>query len=255
MSVIKSFFIAFSIYSAIPVPQFEWTDKDMRYTLCFFPLVGTVIGLLLYGWAWLCIYFGIGQLAYVLVGTAIPLAVSGGFHVDGFMDTMDAFHSYKDRERKLEILKDSHVGAFAVIMLVLYYLVYISAFSEISTFTALKIFCLGFTMSRALSGLGVVFFPSAKKDGLLFYFAGSAHEKVVKAVLLAELFLCVALMVSISFGTGILVTAAALGVFWYYRWRTKRELSGITGDTAGYFVTVCEAAMAVAAAAGVYVFN
>ena len=40
-----------------------------------------------------------------------------GFHVDGFMDTMDALHSYQPRERKLEILKDSHIGAFSVIKL------------------------------------------------------------------------------------------------------------------------------------------
>ena len=45
------------------------------------------------------------------------MAVTGGFHIDGFMDTMDAFHSYKPREEKLAILKDSHIGAFAVIML------------------------------------------------------------------------------------------------------------------------------------------
>ena len=45
MSVIKSFFIAFSIYSKIPVPQFAWKEEDMRYTLCFFPWVGAVIGL------------------------------------------------------------------------------------------------------------------------------------------------------------------------------------------------------------------
>lgn len=254
MSVVKSFFIAFSIYSKIPVPQFKWRDEDMRYTLCFFPVVGLVIGLVLYGWAWLCIRFGIGKLAYVLIGTAIPLAVSGGFHVDGFMDTMDAFHSYSSRERKLEILKDSHVGAFAVIMLVMYYLVYMAAFSEIQTFPALEIFCLGFMLSRVLSGLGVVFFPSAKKEGLLFYFASSAHERVVKSVLFAELFLCVGGMVFISPKTGILVAAAALCSFGYYRWRTKRELGGITGDTAGYFVTVCEAVMAIAAAIGTYVW-
>lgn len=254
MSVIRSFFIAFSIYSALPVPQFAWRDEDMRYTLCFFPLVGAVSGAVLYGWAWACIRFGIGKLAYVLIGTAIPLVVSGGFHVDGFMDTMDAFHSYQSKERKLEILKDSHVGAFAVIMLALYYLVYIAAFSEIRTFAALEIFCLGFVLSRVLSGLAVVFFPPAKKEGLLFYFAGSAHEKVVKTALFAELFVCAGWMIRISVGTGILVAAAAFGAFGYYWWRTKREFGGITGDTAGYFVTVCEAVMAIAAAFGAYLW-
>ena len=46
---------------------------------------------------------------------AIPLMITGGFHVDGFMDTMDAFHSYQEKEQKLNILKDSHIGAFAAV--------------------------------------------------------------------------------------------------------------------------------------------
>ena len=117
MTVIKSFFIAFSLYSSIPVPQFTWKEEDMKYVLCFFPWVGAVIGALVYLWGRFCNHCAVGTLCYSLIGTAIPLIITGGFHVDGFMDTMDAFHSYQPRERKLEILKDSHIGAFSVIML------------------------------------------------------------------------------------------------------------------------------------------
>ena len=106
MSVIKSFFISFSIYSKIPMPQFEWKKEDMRYTLIFFPWVGAVIGALLYGWMRLCIYLGLNSWCMYLIGTAIPLIVTGGFHLDGYMDTMDAFRSYKPKETKLEILKN-----------------------------------------------------------------------------------------------------------------------------------------------------
>lgn len=250
MSVIKSFFIAFSLYSKIPVPQFAWKEEDMRYVLCFFPWVGAVIGALVWGWMWLCVRLGAGMLCYVLVGTAIPLLVSGGFHVDGYMDTMDAFHSYQPREKKLEILKDSHIGAFAVIMLVLYYLIYTGAFSQIMTQDALAVFCMGFYLSRILSGIGVVSFRSAKSDGLLHTFASNAEEKVVKISLYVQLLLCFGLMCRVSLGIAALVIVAAMASFIYYRYRSYKELGGITGDVAGYFVTVCEAAMAVAAAAG-----
>ena len=50
----------------------------------------------------------------------IPILITGGFHIDGFMDTQDAINSYKPREKKLEILKDPHIGAFAVISLLAY---------------------------------------------------------------------------------------------------------------------------------------
>ncbi len=117
MKIIRSCIVSFSMYSKIPMPQFEWKEDDMKYMLCFFPWIGAVIGGLLWLWSLLCNRFGIGMICYVAIGTLIPLAVTGGFHVDGFMDTMDAFHSYQPREKKLEILKDSHIGAFAVIML------------------------------------------------------------------------------------------------------------------------------------------
>lgn len=253
MRIIKSFFISFSIYSKIPVPQFAWKEEDMRYTLCFFPWIGAVIGALELLWFWLCGWLGIGTLCYTAVGTAIPLVISGGFHVDGFVDTMDAFHSYQNRERKLEILKDSHIGAFAVIMLMLYYLIYAGAFSEIRQWKSMGVLAAGFFASRCLSGIGVVSFPSAKSDGLLYLFASSAHEWIVKISLYVQLLLCFGLMLVIDVPTGSAVILAALGSFAYYRYRSIKELGGITGDTAGYFVTVCEAAMVVAAALMKYV--
>ena len=128
MRMIKSCIVAFSMYSKIPMPQFEWKEEDMHYMLCFFPWVGAVIGVCIYLWNMLCAALSIGRTCYVLVAVAIPILVTGGFHVDGFMDTMDALHSYQSRERKLEILKDSHIGAFAVIMLAAYGLLYGGAF-------------------------------------------------------------------------------------------------------------------------------
>ncbi len=236
------------MYSKIPMPQFEWKEDDMKYMLCFFPWIGAVIGVLLWLWYELCHNFNIGSICYVLISALIPLAVTGGFHVDGFMDTMDAFHSYQPKDKKLEILKDSHIGAFAVIMLIAYGLLYVGAFSEIKSSEILTVFCCGFFLARCLSGISVVTFKSAKNNGLLLLFADTAHKKVVKTSLYAQLILCVILMLSISFWTGIVVVVAALCSFIYYYYKSKKELGGITGDTAGYFVTVCECSMAVAAA-------
>lgn len=250
MRVIKSFFIAFSIYSKIPMPQFEWKDEDMRYTLCFFPWVGLIIGGLMYLWMRCSIYFGVSVLSNILTATAIPIIISGGFHVDGFMDTMDALHSYQSRERKLEILKDSHIGAFSVIMLLVYYLIYIGAYAQIQSQEAFKIFCMGFFLSRILSGISVVSFPSAKKDGMLFHFASTAHEKIVKGFLYVQLILCLALMMWVNVKIAAVNVGVVTLVFIYYRLKSMKEFGGITGDTAGYFVTVCEGGIAVACAIG-----
>lgn len=245
MKVIKSFFIAFSLYSSIPVPQFTWKEEDMKYALCFFPWVGAVIGALVYLWGRFCYHYAVGTLCYSLIGTAIPLIITGGFHVDGFMDTMDAFHSYQSRERKLEILKDSHIGAFSVIMLGTYALLYLGAFSEIRDFKPLAVVGAGFALARVLSGIGVVTFPSAKKEGMLFLFASTSQKRIVISALVLQGMACIVFMLWQSCFYGIVAVFTEVAAFIYYYYRTRKELGGITGDTAGYFVVLCEGCMMV----------
>ena len=252
MSVIKSFFIAFSIYSKIPVPQFAWKEEDMRYTLCFFPWVGAVIGLCFLLWNRFAGVYGIPSTARAAVGAVLPLAISGGFHADGFMDTMDALHSYRDRERKLEILKDSHIGAFAAIMLALYYMIDIAAISEIHTQKAVSALAAVFFLARCFSGIAVMTLQPAKKEGLLYTFASSAQKVMVKAALYFQTVLCVVLMLLVSGWYGAAAIGAALLSFFYFKKKSYKELGGITGDTAGFFVTVCEAAAAAAVAVAGY---
>lgn len=250
MNILKSFCIAFAMYSKIPVPQFPWKEEDMKYALCFFPGVGAVIGLCLVGLWKLCSCWGAGSLCFTLLGTAVPILITGGFHVDGFMDTMDALHSYQSREQKLTILKDSHIGAFAVIMLVLYYLLYAAAFSELQREWQIWMAGIGFVLSRALSGISVVTFRPARADGSLRYFSDTAAKRVVFVTLLLQILLCAWGLMALSVKAGVLVLTAAMGSFCYYRYRSYKEFGGITGDTAGYFVLLCEAAVVFAAAVG-----
>lgn len=230
------------------MPQFEWKDEDMRCALCFFPWVGAVIGVLWYLWRWLCDRFAVGNLCYAAVGTVIPILVTGGFHVDGFLDTCDALHSYQPRERKLEILKDSHIGAFAVIMLALYGLIFLGSFSEIRSLSAIAVAGAGCFLSRALSGIAVVSFPSAKQEGTLYLFSDKAHKREVRTVLYGQGILCIGFMLWTSLLTGGIAVVVALLTFAYYYHRSKKEFGGITGDTAGYFVTLCEGCVLIAAA-------
>ena len=168
--------------------------------------------------------------------------------MDGFLDTCDALHSYQPRDRKLEILKDSHIGAFAVIMLALYGLIFLGGFSEITTLCMITVTGAGCFLSRVLSGIAVVSFPSAKQEGTLYLFADKAHKRVVKSALYGQGILCVLFMLWISFVAGGIAVAAALLSFAYYYYRSKKEFGGITGDTAGYFVTLCEGCVVVAVA-------
>lgn len=248
MHILKSFFIAFSLYAQIPLPQYEWKEEDMKYVFCFFPWVGALIGVCLSLWLYLCDRLQLGGLCRTMIGAAIPLLITGGFHVDGFMDTMDAMHSYQPKERKLEILKDSHIGAFAVIMLSVYGMLFLGALSELENRELQKIVCSGFFLSRCLCGISAVSFPMAKRDGMLFLFADRAGKRTVKVFLYLQSAACIGLMLYWHLPAGLFVAGCAAGLLAYYFYRSKKEFGGVTGDTAGWFILLCEGSMVVVAA-------
>ena len=251
MQFLKAIYVAFSMYSKIPMPGFTWNSDDMKYHLIFFPMVGAVIGLLEWVWLRVCLAAGIGNKTATAVSLAIPLLVTGGIHIDGFMDTMDAVHSWQDREKKLEILKDPHIGAFAVISLAAYGLLAFAAMSQILRVAVSRqissghapffaSFCCVFFLSRALSGISVSTFRMAKKDGMLKTSEQTAAKRIVRRCLLVEAAVCVLFMVRLCpVGGGLMALAVGL-VFVWYRRMSYRTFGGITGDLAGWFVTVAE---------------
>ena len=166
----NSFKIAFSMYSRIPMPRSEWTDENKSYAMCFFPWIGAVIGLLSYGVFRFSKWFdgnggGNYSLFFVIFLILIPVFITGGIHLDGFLDTQDALSSWQTKERRLEILKDSHAGAFAIISCTVYFLMYIGVYSCLSV-RSMEVIAYSFMLSRTLSGLSVVTFPQARKKGI-----------------------------------------------------------------------------------------
>lgn len=250
MSVLKSCIIAFSMYSKIPMPQFTWEEADMKYVLCFFPWVGAVIGAVSYGWWFVCQRLQISGITFVMIAAAIPLLITGGFHVDGFMDTMDAFHSYQEKSRKLEILKDSHIGAFSVICLFGYYFLYLAAYARITEKQQMLVVAAGFFLSRTLSGIAAVTLSCAKQEGMLYMFTSRVQEKTVKAALGIQLLLGGVFLLVQSWVLAAMVLLALGLTFLYYQVKCKRELGGITGDTEGYFLTLCELVLLIVVAVG-----
>ena len=131
MTIIKSILIAFAMYSKIPLPMIDWDKRYMKYAICFFPLVGSVIGLIIFAFWKIQSFFNIGVFLRSVIILLIPIFVTGGIHLDGFMDTMDAINSYQPRERKMEILSDPHLGAFSVITFIVYILLMLAFLTEI----------------------------------------------------------------------------------------------------------------------------
>ena len=112
----NNFKVAFAMYSKIPMPPADWEKENMKYALCFFPWVGLAVGAVSAVLFWLLQQIGAGSMLRAAVLTAVPVLVTGGIHLDGYLDTMDALSSWREKQRRLEILKDPHAGAFAIIM-------------------------------------------------------------------------------------------------------------------------------------------
>lgn len=240
----NGFKIAFAMYSKIPMPRADWEKENMRYMMCFFPFVGIVIGALMVGWSFLSGKLGAGDSLRSVIYVLIPVLVTGGIHLDGLLDTADALSSWQPREKKLEILKDSNAGAFAVIVACCYFLACFGFWTELSGRQVL-VLSGGYVLSRSMSGLSVASFPCARKTGTVATFSDAVQERTVMTCLYILLFLSAGFMCLLDAKLG---TAAVVGAwctfFWYYCMSMK-QFGGITGDLAGCFVQTCELVMAI----------
>ena len=249
MIVLQTMAVAFAMFSALPVPQFTWNSKNMRYALCAFPLIGGVIGAL---WS-LCGALPLPDMIRAGGFCLIPVLVTGGIHLDGYADTSDALSSYGDREKKLEILKDPHCGAFAVIRLCTYFLAYFCVAFCIRFSPRVGLcWTLALVLERALSGFAVAAFPLAKDTGLAHTFATAADKQTVRRFLCGLSALLILALTALGGGG---LAAAALLALWRYDFVAKKQFGGITGDLAGWFLQRAElwmlAALAVSQWGGV----
>ena len=238
MWILETVLVAFSMFSALPMPQIEWTKKNMRYAMCAFPLIGAVIALA----GWLGSLAGaLLHLPPLLMGafwSVIPLLITGGIHMDGFCDTWDALSSHADAAKKQEILKDPHMGAFAAIHLCIYIVISFALWTSLKVYQPLQVLIL-FCLSRSLSGLAVTRFPMARNTGLAHTFSTAADRTNAGRILLVlSLVLTGAALRQGWSGTG--MSIAAWAVFAFYHSMANKQFGGISGDLAGWFLQTAE---------------
>ncbi len=237
----QSFTLAMSMYSRIPMPQVDWSQSAMNYVFCFFPCVGVACGV---GIALTLLTCKVIQLSSILTAVLcllVPLGITGGIHLDGFCDTCDALGSHQDRQAKLDILKDSHIGAFALMGCICYLLLYTTLWYEVSVSLRTGIIlCLIPVLSRSLSGLCAVTMKNARGSGLLAVFTDSSVKRSTCAVLVLWLVAVTMAMLLVDWRCGGGVLLAGGLTLLYYRRMSHREFGGITGDLEGWFLQVCE---------------
>ena len=151
---IHAFIMCQSMFCSIPAPQ-NWDEIAKDKMLLFLPVVGLEIGAIWVLLAWACRLLNLPALVTGLILCAYPYIVTGFIHLDGYMDVTDAVKSWRDLERRREILKDSHVGSFAVIGIVLLMIAQFAFFASAPADADFLILILVPAVSRCCSALAV----------------------------------------------------------------------------------------------------
>lgn len=248
MWLFETLAVAFSMFSALPVPQTEWNEKNMRYPLAAFPLVGAVLGLAWLGWTALCAALALPDVLRGAGLCVLPALLTGGIHLDGYADVSDALASHAEPARKRAILRDAHIGAFAAIRLCVYFIAYFALCCAMEPSSAV-LWVPGFMLSRALSGLLLTILPVAEGSSLARTFADAAAKRRVRLVLGALTAALAAALLLLGGAAGAaMLLAAAFAVRRYVR-AAAREFGGVSGDLAGWFLVYTECWMLAALAA------
>lgn len=233
-------FEALRFLTILPVPGLPpMNERSVVAAIPWFPAAGAVIGLLLLPVGWLA-GWGWGDLVRAALIVVAWGVITGGLHLDGLSDTFDAVMSWRPRERKLEIMKDSRIGAMGALALVAVLLLKV-AFLGAAGAAWWQAALLAPVLGRWADIYGIFWFPAAREGGLGRTFNAQVQRRdfvvaTVGAALLAAL---------VAGWTGLLALLLVWGcAHLLARWWT-RDLGGLTGDTYG---ALCEIGEVVALA-------
>lgn len=257
--ILSAVVMAFSTYTKIPMPALpdESAAHGYKNALAAFPLCAVPIAALYAVVLESSYYYNLPRLVPAVLITVLPVLITGGIHHDGYMDVKDAVNSYGSLEKKIEIMKDPHVGAFAVMSLN----VYILLMTAVSYMTAMVYYrtdiwqrinmvcCASFIffLGRCASGLCVLLMPKLRSEGMASEMGSSETDKFIDirvrilsgltiagslTMVLASYFLAKGVMMYLGL---IVLLTMGIVVMLFVRFAMK-EFSGINGDLAGYLL-------------------
>lgn len=235
---------AFAFLTRVPVSSGPLLETDLGRSVAFFPVVGLVLGLVLAGLA-------------ALLGGALPSTVlavlliaalaglTGGLHIDGLADTFDALGGGRgDRQRMLDLMRDSRIGAHGAAALVLGLLLKVFALAAVLQRRDLTLVLLFPAIGRWAVTPWIVLHPYARAEGLGRAFNGEARARevaIATVIVAAAVLLLGPRLIAPALGA---LAAAALFALWL-----RRRLGGLTGDVYGATIELAEATALVLAGA------
>lgn len=225
----NSFILALQFLTIVPVRVKSAPKNDMAWSLVYFPIIGFFIGLVLSA-----IYFGqdyvqVNGLSKVIILIVSLIFVTGGLHLDGLADTADAFLSGRNREEKLRIMRDPHIGVMGVAALISVILLKIAFLFSIQIKMWPVVMIVMCVVSRWAMVFMMYYFPYARDDGKAKIFIEGLNSKIF---ILSTIVMLICAFMFLHLKGVILAGIVSAGVFVLGR-IMHRVLGGITGDTIG----------------------
>ena len=228
-NIFEQLIILTKFMTRIPIPiKVDYDPKKLGKSIKFFPFVGLIIGFILYYTSIILVKFSKNNLINALIVIVIELMVVGIIHIDGLCDTFDGLFSYREKEKMLEIMKDSRIGTNGAIILVLYFIAKILFISEIFSIN-LKYLIIYPVLARLATPVNAAFSDYARKNGMSNFIISqnSAFEGIFSIILAAALSFLI-----FSFKGFELFLGAFLFIIFFMQF-VKKKIDGVTGDTMG----------------------
>lgn len=244
----NSFLIGLQFLTRIfVVKQTVWTEKSFGESVKFFPAVGAVLGIFCAGIVGVFNFLTAGNLPLLTgaIGFSALILLTGGIHCDGLMDSVDGLFSGREREKILQIMKDSRAGSFGVVSMILVAALDIASLSELAKFSTAAI-CAAIFSSPIIGRLMMVatigIFPYARREGMGKAFAQFTTRKTILfAAVQTMIFLALLNFFDVKFFvTALLATLGAALVTWRFANFSTEKIGGVTGDIYGAVTTLSE---------------
>ena len=237
---LKGFYMALGMFQAIPLPVHVWDDACKNLMLSCFPLVGILLGVIWWGVAEILVFLGIHEIISAAMLAILPFFLTGFLHLDGYMDTSDAVLSRRPLEDKLSILKDPHTGAFSVIMIaVLFLLQFAAMYTAVYLGRTLVPLIFITVVSRCCTSIALLCLPVMPQSGYANMLRQGTRW-IHKAFIILTAALAVAAAYWFTGFYGLISIGAVVIGFICAMAYSYKEFKGVSGDLAGYALTIGE---------------
>ena len=225
----KSLLSALQFLTIIPVKIKHVQEKQIARALIYFPIIGLFLGLILLVFERMLYILNFGQFSINTILVVLLIILTGGIHLDGLSDTVDALSSRKNKEEMLKIMRDSHIGVMGVLSLISIILLKISFLSSLNTVlrpTALLIMCI---LSRWSMVLAIFSFAYAREEGKAKVFFQGINLKIFLLSTLITMG-CVMFIWKLK---GLAILGIILLSTYLIAKSLKNKIGGLSGDTLG----------------------